>query len=151
MAVPTKERNKKILLVEDDEPLRESFSAVLMKAGYSVDPAMHGLEALKKLGLSSYDLVITDMNMPYMDGIDLYLDSIEKHPHMKGRFLFMSGNFPLEVLENRSLIVKKFLVKPFRPTDLVRFVDSMLAGGAEGTDGQQSARLTKRVAPSLRG
>ncbi|MBI5969985.1 MAG: response regulator [Deltaproteobacteria bacterium] len=127
-----KARGKKILLVEDDEPLREMFSAVLSKVGYSVDPAKHGLEAIQKLKLTSYDLILTDMNMPYVDGIDLYLNSIEKHPHMKGRFLFMSGHFPLEVLENRSLIVKKFLVKPFKPKDLVQFVDSILAETAKG-------------------
>ncbi len=125
--------NEKILLAEDDEDLREMFSKILLKAGYAVEPAKHGLEAVQKLRISSdYDLILTDINMPYVDGIDLYLDSIEKHPHMKNRFLFMSGHFPLEVLENKSLIVKKFLVKPFRPADLVRFVDSILTNGGKG-------------------
>ena len=61
----------KILVVEDDSELRQLFSHVLIKHGYSVTEADNGVEALKALELSYYDLIISDIMMPEIDGYEL--------------------------------------------------------------------------------
>jgi DNA-binding response OmpR family regulator len=62
------EKNKKILLVEDDENNREAITALLEVNNYSVESAANGKEALKKLESEQFNLIITDLNMPIMNG-----------------------------------------------------------------------------------
>jgi two-component system chemotaxis response regulator CheY len=61
----------KILVVDDDKTTRKLLSLFLKAKGYDVATAENGLDAMEKLGTESINLVITDMNMPYMDGIEL--------------------------------------------------------------------------------
>ncbi|GAB5046999.1 response regulator [Thermodesulfovibrio sp. TK110] len=61
----------KILVVDDDKTTRKMISLILKNKGYEVVTAENGLEALQKLGLEKINLILTDMNMPYMDGIEL--------------------------------------------------------------------------------
>ena len=61
----------KILIAEDDSELRQLFSHVLTKHGYSVTGVDNGVDALKALDLSYYDLIISDIMMPVMDGYEL--------------------------------------------------------------------------------
>ncbi|MCX8028102.1 MAG: response regulator [Thermodesulfovibrionales bacterium] len=61
----------KILVVDDDKTTRKLLSLYLKSKGHEVVTAENGLEALEKLGTESVNLVVTDMNMPYMDGIEL--------------------------------------------------------------------------------
>lgn len=69
--------NEKILVVDDEDIIRESLSYILRKEKYDVDEAPNGKIALEKVKESSYDLVITDIEMPEMKGIEL-LDEIKK-------------------------------------------------------------------------
>jgi len=61
----------KILVVDDDKTTRKLLSLFLKAKQYEVVTAENGLDAMEKLGTESINLVITDMNMPYMDGIEL--------------------------------------------------------------------------------
>ncbi|MBF0559776.1 MAG: response regulator [Nitrospirae bacterium] len=61
----------KLLIVDDDKTTRKLLSLYLKGKGYEVVMAENGLEALEKLGTESINLVVSDMNMPYMDGIEL--------------------------------------------------------------------------------
>ncbi|HXW68396.1 MAG TPA: response regulator [Dissulfurispiraceae bacterium] len=61
----------KLLIVDDDKTTRKLLSLYLKSKGYEVVPAENGLDAIEKLGTESINLVVTDMNMPYMDGIEL--------------------------------------------------------------------------------
>ncbi|MGB9710038.1 MAG: response regulator [Thermodesulfovibrio sp.] len=61
----------KILVVDDDKTTRKMITLILKSKGYEVVTAENGLEALQKLGLEKINLILTDMNMPYMDGIEL--------------------------------------------------------------------------------
>ncbi|MEN2985947.1 MAG: response regulator [Thermodesulfovibrionaceae bacterium] len=60
----------KILIVDDDKTTRKMISLILRSKGYEVVTAENGMEALQKLGLEKINLILTDMNMPYMDGIE---------------------------------------------------------------------------------
>jgi len=60
----------KVLVVDDDKTTRKMVSLILKSKGYEVVTAENGMEALQKLGLEQINLILTDMNMPYMDGIE---------------------------------------------------------------------------------
>ena len=61
----------KILVVDDDKTTRKLLGLYLKAKGYEVVSAENGLDAMEKLGTENINLVVTDMNMPYMDGIEL--------------------------------------------------------------------------------
>jgi DNA-binding NtrC family response regulator len=69
--------SERILIVDDEQIIRESLSFVLKKEGYAVDEASNGIEAIEKQEAEPYDLVVTDIEMPGLRGIDL-LDKISK-------------------------------------------------------------------------
>lgn len=60
----------KILVVDDDKTTRKMVSLILKSKGYEVVTAENGMDGLQKLGLEQINLILTDMNMPYMDGIE---------------------------------------------------------------------------------
>ena len=60
----------KVLLIEDEPDVRESYIDMLHLLGYEVEPAENGMSGLEKLQKDSYDIVITDLNMPVMDGLE---------------------------------------------------------------------------------
>lgn len=61
----------KLLVVDDDKTTRKLLSLYLKGKGYEVVTAENGLDALEKLGTESINVVVSDMNMPYMDGLEL--------------------------------------------------------------------------------
>ncbi len=58
-----------ILVIDDEETIRSTFTLALSKFGYGVSTASNGLEGIEKFDESNFDLVITDINMPVLDGI----------------------------------------------------------------------------------
>jgi two-component system chemotaxis response regulator CheY len=61
----------KLLIVDDDKTTRKLLTLYLKAKGYDIVTAENGLDAIEKLGMDSFGVMITDMNMPYMDGIEL--------------------------------------------------------------------------------
>ncbi|MBA3010767.1 MAG: response regulator, partial [Proteobacteria bacterium] len=61
----------KILIVDDEEKMRHLLSMMLERNGFLVDKAIHGKHAMEQLGVNTYDLVISDIKMPQMDGKEL--------------------------------------------------------------------------------
>lgn len=84
----------RILLVEDDADLRDVLQALLESQGYSVGAAGDGLEALSRLDLEPFDLVVTDYRMPRMDGMAL-ITSLRADPAHGGLpVVLTSGELP---------------------------------------------------------
>ena len=73
---------KKILLVDDEESIHLLYREELEEDGYEVHSALSGEEALEKLGIVQPDLVILDINMPGMNGIDVLRRMKELHPQL---------------------------------------------------------------------
>lgn len=72
------------ILVVDDQPImREVVSQILEDAGHHVRSAGDGVEALRKLGCARYDLMVTDVVMPGMDGIELIAEARRRHPDLR--------------------------------------------------------------------
>ncbi|MFO1237865.1 MAG: response regulator [Alphaproteobacteria bacterium] len=116
----------RILLAEDDESLRRFLAAALGKAGHDVAHYGQGDEALEALKGFRFDLLLTDIVMPVMDGIELARLAAQIDPEMK--IMFITG-FAAVALNPSSGAPKqaKVLSKPFHLKDLVGEVDRLIA------------------------
>ena len=85
---------EKILIVDDDQFIRELYAEVLYGEGYDIQTAIDGEDGLAKLQKGGFDLVLLDIMMPKMDGLQV-LDALSKHPPE-------SPNGPIIVLTNIS-------------------------------------------------
>ncbi len=118
---------KKILIVDDSISMRQMVGFTLKQGGFDVVEAEHGKAALDQLGKSSVDLIITDLNMPVMDGITL-IQNVRKLPAMKTK--------PILMLTTEGLASKKeqgkaagatgWIVKPFDPEKLLQTIAKVL-------------------------
>jgi len=115
-----------ILLAEDDESMRRFLKNALEKAGHAVVAAGQGDDALTELQLRQFDLLLTDIVMPVMDGIELARRASEIDPDLK--IMFITG-FAAVALNpnNRAPEDAKVLSKPFHLRELVQEVERMMA------------------------
>ncbi len=108
----------KILVVDDEPVVVKSCERILKPEGYAVDSAADGKEAIRKLGQDSYDLVISDIKMPDMDGIEL-LKWI-RSSKIETEVVLITG-YPSQesIKEALSLRILDYLPKPFSPALLL--------------------------------
>jgi two-component system, cell cycle response regulator CpdR len=116
----------KILLAEDDTDMRRFLVKALQTAGYNVISYDNGLAAYQRLREEPFELLLTDIVMPEMDGIELARRAAELDPDMK--IMFITG-FAAVALNPDSSAPKqaKVLSKPFHLRELVSEVGKMLA------------------------
>jgi response regulator RpfG family c-di-GMP phosphodiesterase len=124
--------SKKILIVEDNKDVREGIAQYLKIENYLVHQAGNGEDALKALEHFTPDLILSDINMPYKDGIEFYKD-VRKNPQwITIPFLFLTAdNSPQSLRLSRELGVEDYLTKPIRPKDLVSTISARLLRAAE--------------------
>ena len=117
---------QRILLAEDDELLRRFLVRELEKAGYAVADFANGAEAYERLKEEPFTLLLTDIVMPEMDGIELARRASEIDPDIK--IMFITG-FSAVTLNTENAAPKdaKILSKPFHLKTLVNEVDRLLA------------------------
>jgi two-component system cell cycle response regulator CpdR len=115
----------RILLAEDDDSMRGFLVRALEKAGYDVIAYANGEEAFERLKTDPFTLLLTDIVMPKMDGIELARRASELDPELK--IMFITG-FAAVVLNSDTAALKdtRVLSKPFHLKDLVREVDRLL-------------------------
>ncbi len=111
----------RILLAEDDEAMRTYLARALQNAGYSVDAVDRGTAALPLLHVEQYDLLLSDIVMPEMDGIELAQRCSELSPNT--RVMFITGFAAVALRASREEPRAKMLSKPFHLKDLVLEVD----------------------------
>ena len=116
----------RILLAEDDNDMRRFLAKALANAGYDVVSYDNGRSAYERLREKPFTLLLTDIVMPEMDGIELARRATELEPDLK--IMFITG-FAAVALNPDSQAPKdaKVLSKPFHLKDLVREVEKMLA------------------------
>jgi len=115
-----------ILVVDDHPIMREVVCQILEDAGHSVQSAGEGREAIRALMTSRFDLLVTDIVMPEMDGIELIGEVRRRHPEM--RIIAMSGGSERFPLKDGLAIAQRIgagatLNKPFSPEQLLNAVD----------------------------
>ena len=117
----------RILLAEDDDSMREYLARALERTGYGVKACESGIAALELLQHETFDLLLTDIVMPELDGIELAQRASVLHPEM--RVMFITG-FAAVTLQNNAMPPEaKVLSKPFHLRDLVLEVDRMFQMG----------------------
>ena len=113
----------RILLAEDDDSMREYLARALERTGYNVTACESGVVALERLQKESFDLLLTDIVMPELDGIELAQRAAQIYPDL--RVMFITG-FAAVTLQNGAMPPEaKVLSKPFHLRDLVLEVDRM--------------------------
>lgn len=117
----------RILIVDDDGITRKLLGLYLKGKGYDVSYAENGLDALEKLGLEEINLVLTDLNMPYMDGIEL-IRNMKQEPSYSGIPVMMVTTEDDD--EERSRAAQAgadaYLVKPVTADDINKTVRELL-------------------------
>ncbi len=102
------------ILIVDDEPMITQLIQALLNRSGNIDIADNGESALKMMEEKYYKLIITDIDMPVMDGLTFYRQAVGRYPASNKRFLFMSGAITAE----RELFFKKnslkYLAKPMK-------------------------------------
>ena len=117
----------RILLAEDDQVMREYLSRALEKSGYAVTAVDRGTAALPLVEQEEFDLLLTDIVMPEMDGIELAQKASELRPKL--RVMFITGFAAVTLKAGKSMPQARVLSKPFHLRDLVLEVDRMFEVG----------------------
>ena len=127
---------KTILVAEDSLMLRKVACFPLEKAGYKVLEANNGIEAIEAMSKTEVDLIITDLNMPGMDGFELItqVKENEKFKHIPIIILTTEGKKEM-VMKGLTLGANSFLQKPIKPDLMLREVERLL-GKKAGTPGK---------------
>ena len=116
-----------VLVVEDEPALAAAVSEALSDAGFRVDRAGDGQEALARLRAQVYDLIVCDLRMPRMDGRTFYREIAETTPSLARRIIFVTGDVAgtdaERFLEDTGC---RWLAKPFRLRELLRVAREVL-------------------------
>jgi DNA-binding response OmpR family regulator len=119
---------KTILLIDDEADLRQLVKIALASRGYLVETAGNGIEGLEKLHTVKPDLIILDMNMPKMGGLEFY-QKICVNGHPEYPVLVLTARANMEHLF-RDLNIDGFMAKPFEVDDLLGEVETIIRGRA---------------------
>jgi PAS domain S-box-containing protein len=127
---------RKILIVDDEADIRETLAQILIAVGHRVATAGSGRDALDRLAGEHYDVILTDMRMPDLDGRALYQEIERRGPRRTARVVFVTGDTlspSLREFVERS--DRPVIEKPFMPSDVRRIVAELV------TLGERSARF----------
>ena len=118
---------RKVLIVDDAVSMRQMVGFTLKHGGYEVFEAEHGQDALNKLQSITVDLIITDLNMPVMDGITL-IQNVRKMPSMKSKPILMLTTEGLASKKEQGKVAGAtgWIVKPFDPDKLLQTLAKVL-------------------------
>lgn len=112
-----------LLLADDDVRVRDGLAKVLRRYGFRVETAENGVAALAEIQQKPYDAIVSDVRMPFMDGMRLYERLATDFPESAQRVVFITAYADdLEVREFLDATGQPVLHKPFDVVDLVRAV-----------------------------
>ncbi|MDE2479893.1 MAG: response regulator [Betaproteobacteria bacterium] len=119
--------SKTILIVDDSASLRQVVNIALSSAGYEVIEACDGVDALSKLDGRKVHLIISDVNMPNMDGIS-FVKEVKQHPRHKFAPVIMltTEGQDAKKEQGRAAGAKAWMVKPFNPPQLLDAVSKLI-------------------------
>ncbi|NMW31691.1 response regulator [Altererythrobacter sp. RZ02] len=127
----TESHAPRILLAEDDDAMRGYLTRALEKAGYEVVSVDRGTEAVPRLEAEHFDLLLSDIVMPEMDGIELAQRCNEVSPHTK--VMFITGFAAVTLKASKEQPTAKVLSKPFHLRDLVLEVQRIFEDQAQAS------------------
>src|SRR5262249_54537439 len=122
-------RGRTILVVDDEPEVADVLAEMLTLDGHEVETAANGVVALHKLQQQDYDLILSDLRMPELDGPGLYRELERSHPDLLHRIIFVTGDTLSP--ESRAFLDQtgeSTLSKPFRRETLRQVVQQVLRG-----------------------
>ena len=118
---------KKILIVDDSESIREVVSFTLENEGYNILSAIDGKDALKHLDGQAIDLVITDLHMPNMNGIELIKEIRNMDSYKRIPILFLTTESQAnKKQEAKDAGATGWIIKPFVPAKLIAAINKVV-------------------------
>ena len=115
----------RILVIDDDEGIREVFSTILRQSGYEVDTAQNAREAIEKSRLNLYDLALVDIRLPDMEGTKLLEQLVDTTPKMKK--IIVTGYPSLDnSVESLNKGADGYIMKPVDTATLISMVEKHL-------------------------
>ena len=125
-AEPSREASaspRRILIVDDEAEIRETLAEILSGAQHNVATAGSGREALERMAAEHYDVILTDIRMPDLDGRTLYREIQRRWPEQARRVVFVTGDsFASNLDEFATEYGRPVIEKPFVPGDVRRVV-----------------------------
>jgi CheY-like chemotaxis protein len=129
-----------VLVVEDNVAVRAAIARALDRRGCSVTTATNGLEGVEAVRARSFDVVITDLNMPERGGLWLWEHALRLRPELKGRFVLISSdNRPGGEGMGLFLESEHFFVKPFSLDGLLHQVETIARRTGRGVGRDDSS------------
>jgi len=128
-----------ILIVEDDQAVRDAFTRTLKHAGFEVTPVENGVSALQLLGQRLFDAIVSDYRMPELGGQGFYEQLEERFPEMAGRVIFVTAY--ADDSKIRTFLTQTgqpVLAKPVETADLVNAVQQLVRRKSRSTFGGPS-------------
>jgi DNA-binding response OmpR family regulator len=126
-APPPAGARPRILLVDDDPLITQLITDMLGLDGLDVDSAPNGIAALDKVQRRRYDLILTDLHMPELDGISLYRELGRRQAHPQHKVIFLTGTTESsEALRIVKETGAPLLKKPFNLAELLSLVRKVL-------------------------
>jgi CheY-like chemotaxis protein len=122
---------RKRILIVDDEPMMVRFLSTICRKEGSIETAKNGSQALEKLGGGYFDLIISDIDMPMVNGIELYEQAAEADPSIGQRFLFISGKVTAERARYLRENQLTCLHKPVALRELKHAIRRVLSGDTD--------------------
>jgi signal transduction histidine kinase len=120
-------RGKAILVVEDEPDVAELLAEILAQDAHHIETASNGAMALEKIRSVTYDLILSDLRMPSLDGAGLYRELERHHPGLQRRIVFITGdNLSPAIAQFLDRIGVPSLTKPFQPDEVRRVVRERL-------------------------
>ncbi|THF60969.1 response regulator [Pseudothauera rhizosphaerae] len=118
---------KHILAVDDSAAIRQVVSHTLHGAGYRVTEAVDGVDALEKAAAAPFDMVLTDFNMPRLDGLAL-IGRLRELPHYRALPMLVMSTESSQAVKarGRAAGASGWLVKPFEPRRLLEVIALVL-------------------------
>lgn len=127
---PTREvsaNHHAILIVDDELDIAEMLGEILAREGHQVEMVASGNEALQKLARQDYDVILSDLKMPDLDGPGLYRQLSQSHPHLLERLVFITGDtLGMGGSEFLARTGRPVVEKPFVPKEIVHMVGQIL-------------------------
>ncbi|MCJ8519994.1 two-component system chemotaxis response regulator CheY [Pseudorhizobium tarimense] len=116
-----------ILTVDDSASIRLTTRVALSNAGYTVTEAVDGQDGLAKLGSGQFDMIVTDLNMPNMDGLTMIRELRKLPAHTGVPVIFLTTESDADMKQQaKAAGATGWLTKPFDPESLVKIVRKVL-------------------------
>jgi CheY-like chemotaxis protein len=121
---------EEILVVDDDRIILELMARILEQEGIAAQCVSSGAEALEKMKERSFSLMITDYNMPGLDGLELSRRGLEMAPHMP-IIMNTSGISPLIAQMAKEIGISKVIEKPYLPNEMMETIRDVVGSCGE--------------------